>query len=80
MRAIAYRRNVETGESNKLENIKQPLPKPEGYDILIEVKAVSVNPVDKKVWKKFVPQGDEYKVLGYDATGVVVAVGDKVTM
>ncbi|MGL5562279.1 MAG: zinc-binding alcohol dehydrogenase family protein [Tannerellaceae bacterium] len=80
MRAIAYRRNVETGESNKLENIKQPLPKPQGYDILIEVKAVSVNPVDKKVWKKFVPQGDEYKVLGYDAAGVVVAVGDMVTM
>lgn len=51
---------------------------PTGHDLLVEVHAVSVNPVDGKVRACFDPQ-DEPKVLGWDAAGVVLAVGPEVT-
>jgi zinc-binding alcohol dehydrogenase family protein len=47
------------------------------HDLLVEVKAVSVNPVDTKLFAALKP--GQQKVLGYDAAGVVVSVGDQVT-
>jgi len=52
------------------------LPDPEGWDLLVAVRAVSVNPVDTKLFAALKPQ--QQRVLGYDAAGVVVAVGEKV--
>ncbi|GGG17748.1 NADPH:quinone reductase [Rhodococcoides trifolii] len=52
-----------------------PVPEPTGHDLLVEVRAVSVNPVDVKVRAGL----DEPRVLGFDAAGVVVAVGPDVT-
>ena len=57
-----------------------PKPTPKGHDILVEVKAVSVNPVDVKIRASGKPAGDEHKVLGWDASGVVVEVGSDVTL
>ncbi|MCW0214584.1 MAG: zinc-binding alcohol dehydrogenase family protein [Pseudonocardia sp.] len=51
---------------------------PGPHDLLVEVRAVSVNPVDVKVRGGFGKQ-DEPKVLGFDAAGVVRAVGSEVT-
>lgn len=51
---------------------------PSGRDLLIEIKAISINPIDTKV--KQTIKKDETKVLGYDAAGVVVALGDEVSM
>jgi zinc-binding alcohol dehydrogenase family protein len=48
------------------------------HDLLVEVRAVSVNPVDVKVRSGFAAQ-DEPKILGFDAAGVVRAVGAEVT-
>jgi len=50
-------------------------PAPQGRDLLVEVKAVSVNPVDTKVRMRMSPKGGAPKILGYDASGVVVAAG-----
>jgi len=53
---------------------------PEGYDLLVEVKAASVNPVDTKVHKGAQKNGlAEPRILGWDASGVVLEVGDKVS-
>ncbi len=49
-----------------------------GHDLLVDVRAVSVNPADVKVRAAADPGGTP-KVLGYDAAGVVLAVGDAVT-
>lgn len=49
-------------------------PTPQAHDLLVEVKAISLNPVDTKVRK-----GRKGRVLGWDASGVVVGIGDKVT-
>ena len=54
-------------------------PPPTGRDLRVAVKAVSVNPVDTKVRKRAAP-AEGYKVLGYDAAGVVDAVGPEVSL
>lgn len=58
--------------------VERPVPAPGPHDLLVGVRAVSVNPVDVKVRQGFTP-GAEPKVLGFDAAGVVVATGSEVT-
>ncbi len=79
MKAIGYRHSLPVTEANALENITLPVPEASGHDLLIEVKAVSVNPVDYKVRQNMAPENGEYKVLGWDAVGVVKAAGEAVT-
>ncbi|ELY4321159.1 zinc-binding alcohol dehydrogenase family protein [Cronobacter turicensis] len=60
--------------------ITQPMPQPGEYDLLVEVKAVSINPVDTKVHASLQKNGlQEPRVLGWDASGVVTAIGSKVS-
>lgn len=59
--------------------VELPVPELDPHDLLVEVRAVSVNPVDGKVRASFDP-ADGPKVLGYDAAGVVVAVGAAVEL
>ncbi|ELY4159479.1 zinc-binding alcohol dehydrogenase family protein [Cronobacter turicensis] len=60
--------------------ITQPMPQPGEYDLLVEVKAVSINPVDTKVHASLQKNGlQEPRVLGWDASGVVTAVGSKIS-
>ena len=77
MRAIGYRKA--SPELDHLEAFDIPRPKPDGRDLLVEVRAVSVNPVDYKVASGggpgSAPDTDEIKVVGYDAAGVVVETG-----
>ncbi|OMQ22401.1 zinc-binding alcohol dehydrogenase family protein [Serratia oryzae] len=55
-------------------------PTPGQYDLLVEVKAVSVNPVDTKVHANLQKNGlQQPRILGWDASGVVLAVGSSVT-
>ncbi|QXC51393.1 zinc-binding alcohol dehydrogenase family protein [Agrobacterium salinitolerans] len=80
MRAIGYRTNQPITAKDALVDIDLPQPEANGHDILVEVKAVSVNPVDTKVRRNQSPENDEPRVLGFDAAGVVKAVGDKVSL
>jgi NADPH2:quinone reductase len=73
MRALAH--HASSGPFNEVE---LPVPTPGPRDLVVEVRAVSVNPVDTKVHAGD-PEGGP-KVLGYDAAGVVTAVGDEVTL
>ncbi|MGR2858450.1 zinc-binding alcohol dehydrogenase family protein [Erwinia sp. 1181_3] len=60
--------------------IQQPQPTPGEYDLLVDVKAASVNPVDTKVHKGAQKNGmQQPRVLGWDASGIVLAVGSKVS-
>lgn len=75
MKAVAYRHSHPSDHDEALLDLDLPEPgPPRGHDLLVEVRAVSVNPVDAKVRKRTDPAG-EPKVLGYDASGVVRAVG-----
>src|SRR5690606_19209216 len=69
--------------ADALMDIMLPMPAATGRDLLVEVRAVSVNPADTKVRADVVNNpnaGDEFKVLGYDASGIVRAVGEDVTL
>jgi zinc-binding alcohol dehydrogenase family protein len=58
-------------------DIELPKPSPTGHDLLVKVEAVSVNPVDYKQRKQ--TSGGQ-RVLGWDAAGIVEAVGAEVTL
>ena len=80
MRAVGYKRSLPIDQAEALIDLEIDKPVPQGRDLLVQVKAVSVNPVDYKVRKRADPQGGEAKILGFDATGVVAAVGPGVTL
>ena len=80
MRAVGYKRSLPIDQAEALIDLEIDKPAPQGRDLLVQVKAVSVNPVDYKVRKRADPQGGEAKILGFDATGVVAAVGPNVTL
>ncbi|ENN86231.1 Zinc-type alcohol dehydrogenase-like protein [Rhizobium freirei PRF 81] len=80
MRAVAYKQPQPISAATSLIDIELPTPEAKGRDLLVEVKAVSVNPVDVKVRANVAPSEGEYKILGWDAAGIVKAVGPEVTM
>ncbi|HZV66272.1 MAG TPA: zinc-binding alcohol dehydrogenase family protein [Telluria sp.] len=80
MKAVAYRESLPITAPESLIDITLPDPVAGGHDLLVEVHAVSVNPVDTKVRIGVAPPAGEAKVLGWDAAGVVRAVGDQVRL
>ena len=79
IKAIGYKA---TGSVDVLEDITLPKLSPGPRDLVVEVHAVSVNPVDTKIRAGGGPgkPGGEIKVLGWDAAGIVVEVGVEVTL
>ncbi|ABC33153.1 NADPH:quinone reductase and related Zn-dependent oxidoreductase [Hahella chejuensis KCTC 2396] len=80
MKAIGYLQAQPIDHPESLLDITQPDPQPQGRDLLVEIKAVAVNPVDVKVRRSMSAEGDAHKVIGWDAAGVVKAVGDQVSL
>jgi zinc-binding alcohol dehydrogenase family protein len=80
MKAVVYNESVPLGSPDALTDTTLPDPEPTGHDLLVEVHAVSVNPVNTKIRGGALPPPVVPKVLGWDASGVVRAVGDKVTL
>jgi zinc-binding alcohol dehydrogenase family protein len=80
MKAIGYQKNHPIDHPESLVDISLPEPVAQGRDLLVEIKAISVNPVDTKVRKSAAPAEGEWKVLGWDAAGIVRAVGPEVTL
>jgi zinc-binding alcohol dehydrogenase family protein len=80
MKAVAYQNNLPIAHADALVDITLPDPVAAGHDLLVDVKAVSVNPVDVKVRTGSTPAAGEWKVLGWDAAGIVKAVGPDVTL
>jgi len=79
MKAVAYRRCLPVTDPECLLDVELPDPVPGERDLLVRVHAVSVNPVDTKVRRGVAPPEGGLRVLGFDAAGVVEAVGPRVT-
>jgi zinc-binding alcohol dehydrogenase family protein len=79
MRAIGYREPQDISAETSLIPLDLPEPVAAGRDLLVEVKAISVNPVDTKVRRNARPPEGEARILGWDAAGIVKAVGPEVT-
>ena len=80
MKAVGYRESLPISEAMSLIDIELPDPRPSGHDLLVQVKAVSVNPVDTKIRIGVAPPAGETRVLGWDASGVVLEIGSDVTL
>jgi NADPH2:quinone reductase len=80
MKAVGYQKSLSIDASDALIDFETARPEPRGRDIRVAVKAVSANPVDYKVRKRAAPPEGETKILGYDAAGIVDAIGPDVTL
>jgi len=83
MKAVALTQYLPIEAPDSFVDVDIPKPEPTGRDILIAVKAVAVNPVDTKVRGgrgKHGPVDNPPRVIGWDASGRVEAIGDEVTL
>lgn len=79
MHAVGYRTTGPAEDTQVLADIDLARPQAHGRDLLVKVRAVSVNPVDTKVRANVGSPKGEWKVLGWDASGQVMDVGSDVT-
>jgi NADPH:quinone reductase len=82
MKAISFHQHLPIDHPESLIDVIVDQPKPGPRDLLVQIHAVSVNPVDTKIRKGSgpgQPSGD-LKILGWDAAGVVAEVGPDVTL
>ncbi|MCE3043952.1 zinc-binding alcohol dehydrogenase family protein [Legionella sp. 16cNR16C] len=77
MKAIGYK---QAGVADVLEEIELPMPEMMEHDLLVEVQAIAVNPIDTKVRSRTQPENSPYKILGWDAVGIVKDIGSKVSL
>ena len=78
MKAIGYTHAGPISAENALIEFETDTPKPGPNDLLVEVRAVSVNPVDVKVRASAQPDNGP-RILGFDAAGIVKEVGPETT-
>lgn len=80
MKAVAYYHSLPADHADALQDAELSAPTPGPRDLLVEVKAISVNPVDTKIRRNVAPTDGDAKVLGWDASGIVKAVGSEVSL
>jgi NADPH:quinone reductase len=80
MKAVGFTRSLPIAEPDSLIDFTAPRPSPSGRDLLVEVRAVAVNPVDFRVRRDQGPADFGTRILGYDAAGVVVETGGDCTL
>ena len=80
MKAVALTHYLPIDNPKAFLDVELPKPAPDGQDLLVAVKAVSVNPVDTKVRSPKDAIEETPRVLGWDASGIVEAVGPDVTL
>ena len=79
MKAVGLTEYLPIADENSLRDIEIERPVAKGHDLLVEVKAIAVNPVDTKVRSPKPGVEAEPRILGWDAAGVVIEVGDRVS-
>jgi len=80
MKAVGFKAPSPIDVPESLIDLDLPQPVPTGRDLLVAVRAVSVNPVDTKVRASRKPVEGQAEVIGWDAAGVVEAVGPEATL
>jgi zinc-binding alcohol dehydrogenase family protein len=80
MKAVGYTKSLPIEAADALIDFETANGEPSGHDIRVAVKAISANPVDYKVRKRAAPPAGETKILGFDAAGIVDAVGPEVSL
>ncbi len=81
MKAIGFKTSLPISENESFIEFEIPTPEAKGRDILVKIKAISVNPVDFKIRQNSAKDTvlENPKVIGWDAVGTVEAIGEAVT-
>lgn len=79
MKAVGYHHSRSIDADDALLDLTLPIPEPGPGDLRVRVEAVSVNPVDTKIRTRVQPEEGQTQVLGWDAAGIVDAIGSDVT-
>ncbi|MEO1282922.1 MAG: hypothetical protein AAFV69_14440 [Pseudomonadota bacterium] len=77
MKAVGYTATGSIERDVSLIEFEMETPIATGRDLLLKIAAVSVNPVDTKIRMLRAPEGEEPAVLGWDAVGEVVSIGER---
>lgn len=80
MKAIGFNASGSIERDDALLDLIVPDPAPAPRDLIVRIKAVSVNPVDAKLRGAARPRDGQPMILGYDAAGIVEQVGPDVTL
>ncbi|GBQ91375.1 zinc-dependent alcohol dehydrogenase [Acetobacter nitrogenifigens DSM 23921 = NBRC 105050] len=80
MKAVGFRTGADGAAHTNLVDFEAETPSPGPHDLIVRVKAVSVNPADVKVRQRGQVEEGQTRILGYDASGIVEAVGAEVTL
>lgn len=80
MKAVGLTHYLPIEDPNSFSDFDLPTPEVSGHDLLVEVKAIAVNPVDVKIRAPKDKVEESPRVLGWDASGIVAAVGEEVTL
>jgi len=80
MKAIGLTRYLPISNPDSLLDVEIDKPEARGRDLLVRIEAIAVNPVDVKVRAPKEKVEDAPRILGWDAAGVVEAVGEEVTL
>lgn len=82
MKAIGFKRSLAIEQEESFIAFEMDMPTPTGRDLLVKIAAISVNPVDFKIRQQSARSIslEEPKVMGWDAVGIVEAVGEAVEL
>ncbi len=78
MKAVAYQNAGKLDRADSLVDVTLDKPVAAGRDLLVQIDAISANPVDYKIRNNVSPEAGQWKVLGWDAVGTVVETGEAV--
>jgi zinc-binding alcohol dehydrogenase family protein len=80
VRAVGFYQPLSISDDQSLVDLELPVPEPGPRDLRVAVRAVSVNPADTKLRVGSRPPKGQARILGFDASGVVDAVGSEVSL
>jgi len=78
MKAIGFKQSLPISHADSFVSFETETPIPSGFDLLVKIAAISVNPVDYKVRQSAAKENilETPKIIGWDAVGTVEAVGE----
>ncbi|MBN8788782.1 MAG: zinc-binding alcohol dehydrogenase family protein [Terrimonas sp.] len=82
MKAVGFKTSFSLNNPDSFIDFETEMPVPKDRDLLVKISAISVNPVDFKIRQNSAKDKvlDKPKVIGWDACGIVVEVGDNVSL
>ncbi|GAB2515613.1 zinc-binding alcohol dehydrogenase family protein [Spirosoma aerophilum] len=82
MKAVGFKTSLPISDAASFIDVDIVKPVPSGHQLLVKINAVSVNPVDFKIRQNSAKDTvlEQPKIIGWDAAGIVEAVGDAVTL